>query len=318
MLVMSYFSYKGGSGRSSLVYNTLPFLAKELNATEEHPIVLVDLDIDSAGLSFLLCKEKIKQEGNNVPLMTTNKILSSKNPISKYINSNRNREKTFNQLECYNMFVPVGIELGLDRIECCRSVMFVPVKPGETISNFDSPNNDSISKFIAVCEEYGARAVIFDTPAGDQLAGRNAIDESEILVVCLRITKQHREGTRDFLERKLKNIEGSKLIIVPNAVPNPEERIRINGQDFNFDAVREDIIESLGEVVSKTDNKYIPDMLLGNYFGIPEVKRFKIVEGILYEMKEKLKSGENLSDDEEKAYQAYKHLAEIIIKYKED
>ena len=54
MKKIAYFSYKGGAGRSSLAYNTIPLLADALNATAENPIVLIDLDVDSAGLTFLL------------------------------------------------------------------------------------------------------------------------------------------------------------------------------------------------------------------------------------------------------------------------
>ena len=57
MKTISFFSYKGGAGRSSILYNTISFLAKELNATSEHPIVVMDLDIDSKGLSYLLLSD---------------------------------------------------------------------------------------------------------------------------------------------------------------------------------------------------------------------------------------------------------------------
>ena len=47
MKKITFFSFKGGSGRTSLLYNTLPFLANELKASPEEPIVVIDLDIDS-------------------------------------------------------------------------------------------------------------------------------------------------------------------------------------------------------------------------------------------------------------------------------
>lgn len=53
MKKITFFSFKGGSGRTSLLYNTLPFLANELKASPEEPIVVIDLDIDSKGLSLL-------------------------------------------------------------------------------------------------------------------------------------------------------------------------------------------------------------------------------------------------------------------------
>ena len=54
---ISFFSYKGGAGRTSLLFNTLPFLAQNLGATNTEPIIVLDLDIDSKGLSFLFPKK---------------------------------------------------------------------------------------------------------------------------------------------------------------------------------------------------------------------------------------------------------------------
>lgn len=48
MKKIAYFSYKGGAGRSSLAYNTIPLLADALNATAENRLFLIDLDVDSA------------------------------------------------------------------------------------------------------------------------------------------------------------------------------------------------------------------------------------------------------------------------------
>ena len=53
--VISYFSYKGGAGRSTLAYNTIPLLLNEcIQPTKSSPVVIVDMDIDSCGLSYLL------------------------------------------------------------------------------------------------------------------------------------------------------------------------------------------------------------------------------------------------------------------------
>ena len=53
--VISYFSYKGGAGRSTLAYNTIPILAKyHLHPTKDHPIIIIDTDLDSCGMSYLL------------------------------------------------------------------------------------------------------------------------------------------------------------------------------------------------------------------------------------------------------------------------
>ena len=57
MLVVSFHSYKGGSCRSSTCINSLPFLVEQLGANAEHPILVVDTDIDSQGLTYLFNEE---------------------------------------------------------------------------------------------------------------------------------------------------------------------------------------------------------------------------------------------------------------------
>ena len=63
MKSVAFYSYKGGSGRSTACVNFTYFFAKEVNATPLNPIIIVDCDIDSAGLTYLLqknCKNKDK------------------------------------------------------------------------------------------------------------------------------------------------------------------------------------------------------------------------------------------------------------------
>ena len=52
MRTFSFYSYKGGSGRTTTLLNTVRFLVDELGATPEKPILLVDADLESAGMTF--------------------------------------------------------------------------------------------------------------------------------------------------------------------------------------------------------------------------------------------------------------------------
>lgn len=54
----TFYSYKGGSGRSTTCINTLIHLIDQLHADKEHPILLVDSDLESAGLTFFFGLEK--------------------------------------------------------------------------------------------------------------------------------------------------------------------------------------------------------------------------------------------------------------------
>ena len=59
----TFYSYKGGSGRSTTLINTIPHLIRELGATPEEPILLVDADLESAGITYYFdCASKFSDQ----------------------------------------------------------------------------------------------------------------------------------------------------------------------------------------------------------------------------------------------------------------
>ena len=55
----TFYSYKGGSGRTTTLLNTTKHLTDVLNVTKEHPILLIDADLESAGLTYFFnCSKK--------------------------------------------------------------------------------------------------------------------------------------------------------------------------------------------------------------------------------------------------------------------
>ena len=73
MKTVSFFSYKGGAGRSTLAYNVIPLLAKNhLQPTAEEPMIVVDTDVDSCGMSYLLGAEDKVTEDNCVQYLLGN------------------------------------------------------------------------------------------------------------------------------------------------------------------------------------------------------------------------------------------------------
>ncbi|MBE6630415.1 MAG: hypothetical protein E7624_06165 [Ruminococcaceae bacterium] len=53
----TFYSYKGGSGRSTTAMNTVYHLISELDAGPANPILVVDVDLESAGLTFYFNQE---------------------------------------------------------------------------------------------------------------------------------------------------------------------------------------------------------------------------------------------------------------------
>ena len=60
MFISTFFSYKGGAGRSTTCFNTVPFLVEHTDADAKHPILLMDTDIESAG-TVAVCVEVDKE-----------------------------------------------------------------------------------------------------------------------------------------------------------------------------------------------------------------------------------------------------------------
>lgn len=71
----TFYSYKGGSGRSTTAVNTVKHLIDELKASEKSPILLVDADLESAGLTYFF-KLESKFTNNFSESIHTTKLLA--------------------------------------------------------------------------------------------------------------------------------------------------------------------------------------------------------------------------------------------------
>ena len=61
----SFYSYKGGSGRTTTLVNVTKHLAQKLDASKNAPILLVDADLESAGLTYFFnCETKFSGKFN--------------------------------------------------------------------------------------------------------------------------------------------------------------------------------------------------------------------------------------------------------------
>ncbi|MBR7095187.1 MAG: hypothetical protein IKC73_03110 [Clostridia bacterium] len=304
MKKISYFSYKGGAGRSSVVYNTIPYLVKKLNATPKHPILVFDLDLDSAGLTFLLKKSRPDVESYSIQ-----EALAA--GYSKILNSPARTDIAHHAV--FRHCIPVGDCFGLDNASR-ETVLFMPTKRDEAITKGGS-NNYAIggieeSRFrdiVKACEEFEFSAVVFDTPAGNQATAQWALDVSDSVATCMRITYQFRMGTHEFLMNKLKNFSNKRFVIIPNAVPTDE--ILINGIAVSYENIKKLIIDDFSKI--SINNNTIDLAMVGegqSFFGVNEVKRFKIQEDILFKLPE-----EKLSPDERLACRAYQMVVDRVV-----
>ncbi len=296
MLSVSFFSYKGGAGRTSLLYNTIPFIAKRLNATSENPIIVIDLDIDSKGLSYLIESDSAINsidvlKGNFVDEMGDYKI--SEHPFFKKLS-------------------PIGFKLGLG-MEKNNSVLFVSAnitnennKYIGKSSNFDAEDID-LTRLYQLCSGMECKALIIDTPTGTQVSGKAALSVSKNIVTVMRITKQFRLGTYEFLRDKVNKYFNKRFYIVPNAVPESEYT------GFSVSNIINGIKTATNEIVENSGrNQLNLCMLNDGNTGIGEIQLFKFEEQNLFVKKNNPLT--SLSEDEEQVLKQYDRLAEELIK----
>jgi cellulose biosynthesis protein BcsQ len=79
---ITFYSYKGGSGRSTTLINTVLHLKNELSATASNPLLIVDADLESAGLTYFFnCDVKFTRQFPST--IHTGKILNEGEDLLK-------------------------------------------------------------------------------------------------------------------------------------------------------------------------------------------------------------------------------------------
>ena len=294
MKIISCFSYKGGAGRSTLAINVIPFLANELGASAEHPLILVDMDIDSCGLTFLYdLADNVHAQYNVQHLFGDGVIPTEDKPVD--------RHNLFTHME------PVGEIYKRNATD----ILCLPAMPSNSLggqsNNYDG-DPDRFEKFLKECKKVGCCGVLLDSAVGDQLTALWSNKYASHIMCCMRPTKQFREGTKRFFDQFDDEYDGKKVIVIPNVVPTEEVTLYNDGVAVRYpDYAKEQILEAFGENVERDYNIYIMDMVEGEHFGVPKIDRFMWHESILDNL-----PMEELTDCEKLALKRYKDIAAII------
>ena len=284
MLTVSFHSYKGGSCRTSTCYNTLPFLAKQLGATATCPLLVIDADLESQGLTYLFESEMFFRDKP----YDAKELFSGKN-LGNY------RENC----------IPVGGKLGLEN----ESVYFLGVNDAKS---FVAQNvGGQVERVLNNLTAGNFCGIVYDTAAGDQVSATATNKASQVIVCCMRPTKQFRTGTFSFLGRVGGKwiLQGGeqirRVVILPTAVPKENTIIENVEQKKNAREKIHSQIDRLGWEICE-------DFVQEDTFGIPEVERFKWCEDVLYRLN---KSGMiNAEADAKTALDRYEKLATTIIR----
>ena len=284
--IVSLYSFKGGAGRTVCTANLIGALAKEVGASPERPVLLMDMDLDSAGLTIFLDQlHTFRDSPWNAAKIVTGELDLA---IRTY------QERFFDE-GLVDVSHLVGAKTGTVRFlgaEIIGRDDAVPVmgKAGERMEDL-----------IAYCGQHGVSAIVIDSASGRQETAVLCHMLSDVIVYCCRLTHQFLAGTQLQLTRFVERCESERggvpdIIILPVAVPDVspawEERKKIS------------IARLTGlcnSIESKTRSHFMSP-------GVGEVESFKWVESVLSLKK-------SLSEDEARAATAYKALARKIKEF---
>ena len=302
VLKLSCFSYKGGAGRSTLAMNIVPYLADALNATEERPLVLVDMDVDSCGITYFLnlhsfvteaekrfVVQRLFGSGGVVPQEDDEEISPKDHKLFSHL---RGVGKYFNYPD--------------------RAILCLPAKQGASLgeagTNYDNSVPPQLDTFLSECEEHDICCVLFDSAVGDQPTAKWSNHYADKILCCLRPTEQFREGTSRFFDTfDEKSGRHKSIIVIPNVVPTDPLIIQEEEGEMQYPShAKDEIIKAFKPKIERGLNNYDMSMLEGDCFGVPKIDRFMWHESVL-------RTASDLKDSEREALQSYKKIVDIIL-----
>jgi len=307
MKTISFFSYKGGACRTSTAYNTVPYIARALNASKERPLVVLDMDFNSVGMSLLL---GFKHGENEVTLLD---FACPRNTVPQW-----DVEKVYDRGEhdVLRLLKPVGHKFGQDDDE---SILFAGTAAEDTYYMTNVQKNESFfADLNRLFKTNDYAGLILDLPTGWQTVATACREISDTIVVCMRPTRQFFDGTKRFIEVLIgkRASKAPKFVILPTAVP---EDIKDDGGNSRHEKLRADLgnmTSTLNERKTelKSNCRIVSDMIGRNspIIGIPEVTLFKWSEENLF-CKVK-NNGYTPKNDEADAAKQYEKLANTVLK----
>lgn len=293
--VISMYSFKGGAGRTVCTANLAPRLATALNATAESPLLMLDFDLDSAGLTILLNEDRISQETtwDTATLLKGELNLGIPKRADKFSN-----EGMVDVTEALRMKGRPGV---------VRLVAGPKMSAQQSSDLLGKLNYKGIDSLIRFAEDRRIPAILIDSASGQQKTAVMSHKRSHVVVYCCRLTYQFIAGTEKHLNVLLDECEMAdpsgerrtppKILLLPMAVP---EVVSARTKD-----IYELRMGALHEMCQKLHNRTYADVI---DLPIPEVDSFKWNESVLNSG-----SGE-LALDEQRAAEAFDALNNRILK----
>lgn len=284
--VISMYSFKGGAGRTVTTANLTPFLAKRLGATPENPLLLMDFDLDSAGLTMMLDLQNEFQESR----FGCAQIMRREVDLGLIADE---------QELLKNGMIDVSKHFGLSK----GTIRFLGT---EIISRYEKGINiedvgTMMEYLLLICSQNGIGTILIDSAAGRQDTAQMCHQISQVIICCCRMSKQFLEGTSRHLIRFMQECtEGQRFSpgigLLPLAVPIRNSQTAIDMYNMRK--------SELGYLKTNLHNcQAKPNVKLLTEIG--EINSFKFLESILC-------SNDKLENDEKIAIESYKQVAEEI------
>jgi len=284
--VISMYSFKGGAGRTLSTANLLAPLADALGAGPSAPILVLDMDLDSAGLTTVLDEDEVFRSPDraNSSSLVSGKLALIRRPV---------REKFF-ATDLLDVSQRVG----------CKDPGTVRFLGGAAVGSEQKvvgKSYENLRELVSQCNDKGFKAIVMDSASGRQDSAMLCHDVSDVVVYCCRMSMQFLRGTRGQLEYYFSacqrdNKKPAKVVIVPLAVPKPRP------QFAELFASAEAQLDSLA---TKAFGITQGTLVRG---GVPEVESFKWFELILRAR------GRLDATDEKAAAEAFARIADEIVK----
>jgi len=285
--VISMYSFKGGAGRTVTTANLTPYIAKRLSVSPSNPLLLMDFDLDSAGLTMMLDLQ--------------NKFQDSRFGCAQIMRGLVDLGFSGDEQELFDTgMADVSHLFGFPD----GSIRFLGT---EIISSYEMGINiEDVGKIMEylmyLCSQNGIRTILIDSAAGRQDTAQLCHKISNMIICCCRLSKQFLEGTTLHLTRFIQDCNDGKhptpaLGLLPLAVPS-----RNTNADVEMYKIRKAELgllrTNLYNSPAKPNVKLLPE--------IGEIHSFKFLESILI-------PGSNLEADEQRAIESYMQVAEEIV-----
>jgi cellulose biosynthesis protein BcsQ len=276
--VICFYSFKGGAGRTVCTANFTSALAKQVDASEKAPVLLIDMDLDSAGMTMMM------DYATNVGPYTSAGLVAG----TINVRVRDDREELFSTgLHDISETMRAGF----------RSVLFLATDVAPRYSALDDGyGGDYLRYLIGHCEDKKFKGVIIDSASGGQDSARFCQLAADVVVCCCRMTDQFFYGTRQHLENFVAT-HGSNvpaILLLPVAVPMPSDR---------FKETFKSSVQRLKAIVHDLQNKGVNIQLFDP--GIGEVEIFKWQESVL--------SANEAESDASRAASRFRDLAAKVM-----